>query len=113
MSTVPDDFSPRVCGDTLKPFCPSFVTLDAQGAVVPYALTGLTLSMEMVSESGQVKTCNGTWTTVDASGGKAQYHYQAGDVDTPGTWTKHIKFTDGNGEVQHTELKVLEILPLR
>ena len=109
---VPDDYSPVMQGDTHRPFAPAFTTLDATGKVIPYNLTGLTISMKMKNGAGVVKTCAGSWTVVDAANGLAQYHYQASDVDTPGVWTKYIEFTDTNNEVQHATRKLLEIDPL-
>lgn len=108
---VVDDFSSITQGDTLTPFSPTFVTLDSTGKLVPLSLSGLTISMEMTNERGDIKTCSGTWTIVDATAGQAQYAWQPGDVDTAGTWTMYIKLTQtSSGKFVHGETKTLEVL---
>jgi hypothetical protein len=106
-----DDYSPIHVGDTGAPFAPIFQQRDVNGNLIPYPLTGLTISMKMQEINlNTIKTCTGPWTTDDAPGGKAHYQYQATDVDTPGNWTMFIKFTNAQNQVVHSDEKELQIL---
>ncbi len=102
-----EDYSPVVQGDTGAPFIVHFLHKD--GSTVD--LTGATITMKMVNQDSPstTKTCLGTWTIDDASGGIAHYQYQAADVNTAGIWILYITITIG-GAPLHADSKLLEIL---
>ncbi len=106
-----EDYSPIYVGDTGKPFAPLFQMIDpTSGQLVPFPLTGLTISMKMKEqESGVLKVCSGPWTIDDALGGKAHYAWQSTDVDTAGIWLIQVACTNGAGQVVHADVKVLSI----
>lgn len=115
---IQENYSPVYQSDTSVPFLPVFQTTDEYGTTIPFPLTGMTISMKMGGPNGEtgpdgsIKTCAGAWTILDAENGKAQYQWQAADVDTVGEWTLYITLTDGNGRPVHGDVKVLEILPV-
>ena len=103
---VADDFSPVYVGDTGVNFAPVFAH-KVDGSAVN--LSGATITMKMQNEVGTVKTCSGTWTIDNASGGQAHYQWQAADVNTAGDWTLYITITIAGAPV-HGDQKVIEIL---
>src|SRR6266702_6686559 len=111
MTVVYEDYRPIDVGDTGKPFAPLFQMIDpTSGQLVPFPLTGVTISMKMKEqESGVLKVCSGPWTIDDALGGKAHYAWQSTDVDTAGIWLIQVACTNGAGQVVHADVKVLSI----
>lgn len=99
-----EDYTPIYVGDTAVPFAPTFTHKD--GTAVN--LSGATISMKMVSETGTTKTCSGSWTIDNASAGQAHYNWQNADVSTAGTWTLYVVITTGGSPV-HADPKLLEI----
>ena len=110
MSTVVNDYSPVTVGDTAQPFAPVFYT-DKSSTPAPFNLTGLTISMRMTFQNDPTiaHACTGTWTIDDAVNGKAHYQYQAADVATAGMWLMQVEFTNGLGQVLHSDVLPLEI----
>lgn len=111
MNIINDDYSPVFQGDTLQPFSPQFAT-HSNGVPTAFDLSGLTISMKMVNETGtNTITCSGIWTIDDPVNGLAHYNYASADVATPGLWTMYIKLTNtGTGAFVHAMTKTLEIL---
>jgi hypothetical protein len=112
---IVDDDSPIYQGDTGAPFNPVFQTLDASGKLVPYDLTGCTISMTLQGvfepEDGVLIACSGVWTIVNATAGMASYAYSTNDVATPGTWQRYITITKA-GKPIHADMKIFTILPV-
>ncbi len=110
MTIIYEDYSPVYTGDTLRPFAPVFQDVDPlTGKLSPVDLTGMTLSLRMVSSTGPARNGTGTWTIDNAQQGMAHYTYSAADVSTAGLWTVQTALTNGLGEVVHTDTKLLEI----
>jgi hypothetical protein len=105
MTTILEDYTPIFTGDTGAKFAPSFQHLDGS----PVSLVGMTISMKMQDQDGNLKTCSGTWTVDDAANGLAHYQYQTADVNQAGIWTLYIVLTNGSGQPVHAMTKLLEI----
>jgi hypothetical protein len=108
-----DDYSPIMQGDTGNPF--SIQVLHKNGYM---SIAGAVISMKMqnVDDLSTVKTCTGAWTIDPADNGKASYAYQAGDVNTAGSWYMWVKITIGGKPIHLDDgkgnPKILQILPL-
>lgn len=89
MAVVPiDDYSPIFVGDTGTPF--SIQVLQKNGFK---SILGATISMTMqnVEDPSIIKVCGPNWTIDSSDNGKASYAYDAGDVDTAGSWKMWVK----------------------
>jgi len=81
------------------------------------SLIGATITMKLHNTAtGVIKVCNGIWIVDSNDSGKAYYQYQAGDVDTAGSWEIWVTITK-NGLPVHVDdgtgnPKILVILPL-
>lgn len=113
MSQIVEDYTPITAGDTLQPFAPVIQQKDKDGNMVPFPLTGLTLTMKMVNDTdpSTVKVCAGTWTVDNAAAGLCHYDYADTDVDTPGSWRLVIILTNQANRRVHGTTKLLHILP--
>jgi len=86
-----DDFSPIFVGDVGNPF--SIYVAHKNGYM---SLIGTTITMKLFNATtNTLKTCTGPWTIDPLDTGKASYQYQAGDVDTVGSWQIWIKILLG------------------
>jgi hypothetical protein len=75
-------------GDTLTPLAAQLKQADATGALVPVALSGLTVKFSMANSAGTLIVNEATTgvSVTDAANGKVQYTFQAVDVTTAGTF---------------------------
>jgi len=107
-----DDYSPVFVGDTGNPF--SIYVAHKNGYM---SIVGATITMKLHNvATGVIKTCSGTWTIDPSDNGKANYTFQAGDVDTAGNWEIWITIIK-NGLPVHVDdstgnPKILVINPL-
>lgn len=86
-----DDFSPIFVGDTGNPF--SIYVVHKNGFM---SILGATITMKLFNATtNTIKTCSGSWTIDSNDNGKASYAFQAGDVDTAGSWQIWITITKG------------------
>src|SRR5437016_4591934 len=107
-----DDFSPIYVGDAGNPF--SIYVAHKNGFM---SILGATITMKLFNAAtNTIKTCSGSWTIDSSDTGKASYQFQAGDVDTAGSWQIWITITKGGLPVHVDDStgnpKVLTILPL-
>jgi hypothetical protein len=102
-----DDYTPIYVGDTGNALRATFT--DSFG--VPYNLARATFALSLVnlntSEEAEL-TGTGSWTTVDAANGIAQYAWVSADVATPGIYGVQITVTFPGGPVTF-QRKILEI----
>lgn len=90
-------------GDTLRPFAPQIM----QDTATPFNLTGYTVDVTIVRDDGSVKG-GGAMTVSDAANGKCYYPFAAGDVDVPGSYGMHVKYTQtSTGKFDHLEKELL------
>lgn len=114
MAIIPaNDYSPVFQGDTGNAF--SIYVAQVNGFKSILGAT-ITMHMQNVDNPATIKACTGAWSIDSLDTGKASYTYQAGDVDTAGSWYMWITITiagkplhvdDGQGKPI-----ILIILPL-
>lgn len=63
-------------------------------------LTGATVKFYMKDSAGSAKLAGAACTITDATNGKCQYVWQAGDLDTAGTFTGEVQVTFSDGRIQ-------------
>ena len=114
MTVVPmDDYSPIFVGDTGNPLVIEVLHINGFESII-----GATISMKLFNATTNVvKTCSGPWTIDPSDNGKASYAYQAGDVDTAGSWQMWITITIGGKNIHvddgagNPKVLVIEALP--
>jgi len=107
-----DDYSPIFQNDTGNPF--SIYVAHKNGFM---SILGATITMKLFNAATNViKTCTGAWNIDSNDTGKASYTFQAGDVDTAGSWQIWITITKGGLPIHVDDgsgnAKILVILPL-
>jgi len=82
-------------GDTAPILQATFT--DANGSAV--SITGATVKLIVANLAGSV-VMNKSMSIFNGAGGIAEYEWQAGDTDTPGTYKVEFEVTYATGEVE-------------